>query len=117
MYICILLLELKTEVSKYTYMILHDSSQIPIGYECQRGTSLNGQRIGNEISYIGFNLTYLCYLCVVQESPSRVTLVRRPLAALTNFAGRGRSNNKNKLELLKATSLHRQNRRESGKKN
>jgi len=37
------------------YMILHDSSQIPIGYECQRGTSLNCQRIGNEISYIGFN--------------------------------------------------------------
>ena len=28
---------------KNTYMILHDCSQIPIGYECQRGTSLNCQ--------------------------------------------------------------------------
>ena len=38
-------------------------------------------------------------------------------AALPSFFVRGRSSNKNNLELLKATSLHRQNRRESGKKN
>ena len=49
------MLALKMRCFKNTSMILHGSNQIPIGYGCQRGTSYNLSRIGNEISYISFN--------------------------------------------------------------
>ena len=44
----------KNGVFKYVgviLMIVKDSNWL----RCQRGTSLNGQRIGNEISYVSFN--------------------------------------------------------------
>ena len=53
--ICGILLDVQNEGFQNTYIIVHGSSQIPIGYECQRGTSYKLSRIGNEISYIGFN--------------------------------------------------------------
>ena len=62
----------------YAYMILHDSSHIPIGYECQRGTSYKLSRIGNGISYIGFNRSRN------EDNSTRISLVHILLNFYTN---------------------------------
>ena len=51
-----------------TYMILDGSSQIPIGYDCQRGTSYKLTRIGNEISFIGSGSVWFIYSLTSIES-------------------------------------------------